>query len=241
MTTGLSTAVIILAAGSSSRMGKSENTAPKPFLDLNGFPVIYHSCQMFDKHPDVDHIVITLPKNKKSLYVDQIKKLPFRTRVSFIEGGSTRQGSSYNSLRFLKEQESAPDLVAIHDAARPFVSERMITEGLSMAKKYGAAQPAIDLTDTLVGHEKNKISDYYERDQLKGVQTPQCFSFSRIWQAHGEAAKKGLIATATDDAQLVFHLGYDVYIYQGSLNNFKITYQEDYERAKKYFLKLDLA
>ncbi len=222
---------IVLAGGTSSRM--QDYNQPKQFLPLGDQPLIAHSLQQFDRHPWIQHLVVAIADGEESPYIDLLRAIPLSRPLQVVIGGTTRQHSSFNSLQALHHLDNDIALVAIHDAARPFISQDMISQGLDLAHKHGAAEPSVPVTDTIVRQQGATIAEALKRDELVAVQTPQCFQFDLIWQAHQQAQTQSITDTS-DDALLIHRLGYTVHLFEGSLDNFKVTHPDDYAKAKDY-------
>lgn len=213
---------VILAGGIGSRMNSS---IPKQFLELDGKPLLAHTLCRFDRHPMIDGIVLVMHGD----HVDTgrciaddfgIKKL-----MKIIPGGSSRKQSSFNGVAALPEEES---YVLIHDAARPFVSERIITDCCNALEKYQAVSTVVKSTDTVyIVDEKGFIKDVPDRECVAMVQTPQCFHYDIIEKAHRLGAEEPEL-NFTDDASMIVHYGLaEVFCVQGEFENRKITNPED--------------
>ncbi len=207
---------VIVAAGSSTRMGFN-----KLAYSWNGKSVLRRSVEAFDGHPMIsDLVVVTGEDDTLARQAVQNCKKPCR----LVRGGATRAISVCSGVQAAQGQ-----MVAIHDAARPFVSETVITQALEKAAQMGAAAPAVPVKDTIkVAGADERIVDTPDRSTLYAVQTPQCFDralYLRAVQAAGDAE-------ATDDCQLVERLGLPVALTQGSYENYKITTPEDLKEEK---------
>ena len=149
--------------------------------------------------------------DKYSLKVDKI-----------VEGGAERQDSVYNGLKSLDNT----DIVLIHDGARPFLSERVIEEGISNARKHGAAAPGVMPKDTIKIKDENSFSkETLNRNELVAVQTPQVFKMELIKECHEKVKEEKKIVT--DDTMVVESYGHKVFLYEGEYTNIKITTPED--------------
>ncbi|QGU96516.1 2-C-methyl-D-erythritol 4-phosphate cytidylyltransferase [Clostridium bovifaecis] len=211
---------IIVAAGKGTRMNTGVN---KQFISLRNKPILYYTLQAFQNNSSIDEIVLVLAKNeieycKKSILdkykISKIKKV--------VEGGSTRRDSVINGL--LAAEGS--DIVLIHDGARPFVNNRIIEDGIKYANKYSACACGVEPKDTIKIKTKEGFSlNTPKRDTLFSVQTPQCFKYDLIVNAHKMALQDGI--EVTDDTMIVESYNHKVYLYEGSYNNIKITTPED--------------
>ncbi len=217
---------LILAAGSGTRMGNADK--PKQFLPIYGKPLMVHTIEAFEAHDEVDAIVIVT----NDIYIDQVKVWCKQYDLSKVKsvtaGGNSRQISVYNGLMAVKEiAKSDDDIILIHDAARPLISSRIISDNISSCKEFDAVDTVIKASDTIIRSQDEKtISDIPNRSELYQGQTPQTFKLSLILKAH-EAAKSGVVSNVTDDARLVLSLGKKVHLVEGSKQNFKITTFDD--------------
>jgi 2-C-methyl-D-erythritol 4-phosphate cytidylyltransferase/2-C-methyl-D-erythritol 2,4-cyclodiphosphate synthase len=213
---------LITACGRGSRL-LQENGIPKQYLPLLGVHMLRHSILAFLNHPKIDDVICIIHPDDLLLYENAVIGLDL---LNPVFGGETRQASIYNGLIALKEY--SPSKVLIHDGVRPFVSKRIINGILEKLETHPAVIPAIAVEDTLKKIGEGKIEWTLERENLWRAQTPQGFLYSDILHSH--TAFKDL--HFTDDSSLNEYAGIPVAIVPGSQNNFKITTQEDYERAK---------
>tara|TARA_B100000686_G_scaffold346667_1_gene433802 strand:+ start:1428 stop:2627 length:1200 start_codon:yes stop_codon:yes gene_type:complete len=214
---------IILAAGNSTRTGDKD----KMFLKLDGIPLIIHSISKFSNHKLIDYTIVVVSENKKLLMKEIIRQWDLKN-VLVVCGGERRQDSVLNALKEVRKNEifNKVKLVAIHDGARPFFSENLLSEGLDKAKKYHAAIPVIPMNDTVKIIDNNKfVQKTLDRSSVFIVQTPQIFSLSLITDAH-----QNRLQEFTDDASMVELLGNNVKVFNGEYKNIKITTTEDLEK-----------
>jgi 2-C-methyl-D-erythritol 4-phosphate cytidylyltransferase len=209
---------IIVAAGSGVRFGASN----KAFADLAGRPLVAYSLDTFQAATSIERIVLvagdhTLLEAQSLAATGQWDKFE-----RFVRGGLRRQDSVQSGLACIEALDS---LVAIHDAARPFVRVTDIDRCVSAAVKSGAAILAAPVTDTLKRVENDRILKTVPRDNLWAAQTPQVFAVEALQAALRAADERAL--TVTDEASLFEALGRDVVIVEGSSTNFKITVPAD--------------
>lgn len=202
---------VICAAGSSSRMGQDKLT-----MELGGKPVLLHSVMAMEKNSDIDGIVVVVHKDKLVQVSEVLHNCPKVKAV--VAGGDTRTESVANGLAALPDEAF---VVAVHDGARPFVTDRVITEAINAAKTYGAAIPAIPVKDTIKKAKGNTVSLTPDRSELMAVQTPQVFHKDILRAAISNVMADKL--TVTDDAQAVELLGLPVYLTPGDEKNIKLT------------------
>jgi 2-C-methyl-D-erythritol 4-phosphate cytidylyltransferase len=211
---------IIAAAGNGSRMGINFN---KQFIKVKDKPLLYYTLNAFDKNPSVDNIIITAKEDEIAFIKEEIVyKYKFNKVLAVIAGGKERQDSVFNALKCIRDF----DIVLIHDGARPFVSQEIIENGIKTAIKFGASACGVTPKDTIKLRGDNGFSSgTLNRAELFSVQTPQCFKYGLIFEAHKSAFEQGV--RYTDDTAAVESLGKDVYLYDGSYENIKITTPED--------------
>ena len=218
---------VLVAAGSSTRMGFD-----KLSFDLGGETVLHRSIRAFEQDPLVTEIVLVAGKNRA--FVEQ-QAADCTKPVQIVTGGTTRAESAKNGVL-----AAAGELVAVHDAARPFVSQAVITAALEAAARCGAAAPAVPVKDTIKAAARGNgkivpdaclVYTTPDRSTLYAVQTPQCFDRAEYLAALEEldAEKARLV---TDDCSLFELTGRPVELVQGDYANIKITTREDLPRAE---------
>jgi 2-C-methyl-D-erythritol 4-phosphate cytidylyltransferase len=220
---------IILAAGKGERM--LGTTVPKQFIKLKNKPILAYTLKAFQQCNRINGIVLVTNQDKQEYCRNKIvKRFGFSKVEKIVVGGETRQESSYNGIKALKNEKT--DIVLIHDAARPFVTEEIIIKCIEAAEEYGASDTCMSATDTIVKEKDGFIEEIPARSSLWCGQTPQAFRYELILEAH-EKARKDSFLKATDDATLVLRLGHKVKIVKGSYENIKITNPIDIKIAEK--------
>jgi 2-C-methyl-D-erythritol 4-phosphate cytidylyltransferase/2-C-methyl-D-erythritol 4-phosphate cytidylyltransferase/2-C-methyl-D-erythritol 2,4-cyclodiphosphate synthase len=228
-------AVIITAAGSSTRMG---GTVKKEFLPLNNGTVLSSCASAFlnalSKKYQITDFVITCRAGSENDARAAVSSLNY-AGFNFVTGGASRQESVFKGLLAVEASGSNPDIVMIHDGARPFVSEKIILEGVETALEYGASVPGITPTDTQKEiDESGMIVRHLVRSRLAAVQTPQNFDFEKLLEAHKKAAQQvkqmaagGIKKEFTDDTEIWGEFCGKVRVYEGDDKNIKITWPKD--------------
>lgn len=208
---------VIVAAGSSRRMGGIN----KLLLDLDGKTVLERTVEVFQKNPDINEIILTARQEDIKEYKALLSK--FKKVKNIVVGGETRQKSVANGIAACDDNCT---LLAIHDGARPLVTQQIISETVAAAKEYGAASCAVPVKDTIKIIDDNSfITDTPERSTLRAVHTPQCFDkklYCACVEKLGEKAKD-----MTDDCRLAELCGVKVKLTDSSYTNIKITTAED--------------
>jgi len=223
--------VILPAAGLGTRMGREKSgTSRKQFMLLEGAPVLIHTIRKFLRCPSVHEIVVALRAEDMDWARGLIHAEHPVKPVHVVEGGESRQESVQNALASL---DPATELVAVHDAVRPFIGTDLVEQVIQEAAHHGAAIVGIVPVDTVKQVHKNRIRSTLMREHLVLAQTPQEFRFELIQRAFAKAREDGF--TGTDESSLVERLEEgEVHVVQGSDRNIKITKPSDIELAQLY-------
>lgn len=227
-------AVIVPAAGLGTRMGKATaektGTSRKQFMLLEESPILLHTIRKFVSSPAVVEIVVALRAEDLDWVRDLLKKETFGKPVRLVEGGDSRQESVENALATLGP---ATELVAVHDAVRPFIELSVLEKVFSEAAENGAAIVGIVPVDTVKQVHRNKIRQTIPRERLILAQTPQVFRFDLLKQAFAKAREDGF--AGTDESSLVERLDQvEVSVIPGSDRNIKITKPSDMDLARLF-------
>ena len=235
--------VIIPAAGLGTRMAPvtSKGKSPsKQFTELGGTPILIHTIRKFAASPRVNEIVVALRKDEMSGFQERLRSdstSGVSTKTRLVEGGEHRQHSVANALATVSA--SADDVVLVHDAVRPFVTDEIVDEVIHGAEKFGAAIAGVPAVDTVKKVERTAdgalITATIPREHVVMAQTPQGFRYDVLKKAFAEAAADGFLGT--DEASLVERSGHEVAVVMGSPRNIKITTPGDMELAEFYLQK----
>jgi 2-C-methyl-D-erythritol 4-phosphate cytidylyltransferase / 2-C-methyl-D-erythritol 2,4-cyclodiphosphate synthase len=228
----MSVIAILVAAGRGRRIADepgSELNAPKQYADVAGRTVLARAIAPFVNHQGIDHVLAVIHADDESLYLPVAEGISIEKLLPAVHGGATRQASVFAGLRAIENRK--PELVLIHDAARPFVSTSDIDGVLGALAETSGAILAVQVVDTLK-KGAGLVSGTLPRDGLWRAQTPQGFRYPEILSAHDAAAASGR-SDFTDDASIAEFAGLDVALVAGSERNFKITSREDLARAEK--------
>jgi 2-C-methyl-D-erythritol 4-phosphate cytidylyltransferase len=232
--------VIIPAAGLGTRMGRGvpekEGISRKQFMLLNGSPILVHTIRKFVLSPLVSEIIVALRADDIQWANELFAQQGFSKTVRTIEGGETRQQSVENALTAIPPDT---ELVAVHDAVRPFIEIDTIEKVIQEAASTGAAIVGIVPVDTVKQVHRNKVRATLPRDRLVLTQTPQVFKTELLRQAFAKARQDLFIGT--DESSLVERLEQvEVSVVSGNDRNIKITKPADMELARLY-LSLETA
>ena len=218
-----SCSAVIVAAGSSQRMGSD-----KIMMKLGAMPVLARTVLAFENNEYVDEIIIVTKTEKLEEIADLCFKNGLHKVKQVVSGGATRMESALAGVSACRHEA---ELIAIHDGARPLLSQELITRTILAARDYRAAVPAVVSTDTLkTVDEKGFITGTVDRSVTRRVQTPQVFEADLIKGALTKAVEKGF--TLTDDCSAMDMMGVKTFVVEGELTNSKITTPEDMVTAK---------
>lgn len=217
---------IILAGGKGKRMG---GRVSKQYIEVNGKPILYYTLKRFIECKSIDSITLVLPEDEIEYCKKEILEKYSLNVDNIVIGGKERQDSVYNGLKSIVNTS----IVLIHDGARPFVSNRIIEEGIEFAKIYGASAPGVMPKDTIKIKDEDGFSvETPSRERLISVQTPQVFKFNTILKCHEKIKKDNIVVT--DDTMVAELYGNRVYLYDGDYTNIKITTPEDLILAERF-------
>jgi len=218
----MSVLVIIPAAGAGTRFG---TPIPKQFQPLAGKPLVQYIVERFLLSGLVEKIVVAV----SDALLATVKQAP-GDRVQFVAGGETRQQSVIAAFNAAGTEF---DVVAVHDAVRPFFRMRTFEALLDAARESGAALPALPITDTIHVTRDGKLSATVDRSNLVAAQTPQVFRYDVLRDALDQALRERF--DGTDEAGIAARYGYDVRVIPGDPFNIKITRPEDLAMAEAHF------
>jgi 2-C-methyl-D-erythritol 4-phosphate cytidylyltransferase len=237
---------IIPAAGLGTRMASAPSArnkkpgASKQFTELGGTPILIHTLRQFTGSPEVSEIYIALRGNEIEgfrIRLEKEAKDVFRKKIHLVEGGEHRQQSVANAMTVISAADD--DIVLVHDAVRPFVTEEIIHDVILAAQKHGAAIAGLPAVDTVKQVERTSdgalVTATLPRERVVMAQTPQGFRYDVLKKAFDEAAADGFLGT--DEASLVERSGHEVAVVMGSPRNIKITAPADMELAEFYLRK----
>lgn len=223
---------LILAGGSGTR---TEQEIPKQFFSVFEKPIILYTLGAFQKHPKVDAIIVSCLNGWQEIlrvYANQegITKLKW-----IVTGGKNGQESARIALEALRGECRDEDLVVIHDAVRPLVSQEVISDCIKSALHYGSGLAAVRCQETIMStNDGRKGNTGIDRNDIMRVQTPQAYCYGTVLNLHQKAIKNG-ICDAVYTNTLMLELGETLYFSKGSNKNIKITTMEDVDIFKAIY------
>lgn len=222
---------LILAGGTGTRLGAD---IPKQYIEVNGKPIISYCLDVFLRHPDIDSIQIVADKMWHGYISEHISSVKFK---GFSLVGKTRQLSIYNGLCDIRKFADDRDIVIIHDAVRPNVSDGIISECISATKKHDGAIPVLPMKDTVYLSENGSaISSLIPREKLFAGQAPEAFRLGRYIKANDILLPDDILKINGSTEPAVLY-GMDIAMIKGDEDNFKITTPADLQRFREMVIK----
>jgi 2-C-methyl-D-erythritol 4-phosphate cytidylyltransferase len=217
---------LVIAGGSGHRMGQD---VPKQFISVHDRPVIIYTMQAFQNHPSIDAIQVVCLDGWHDILRAYAKQFDIGKLIGITSGGRNGQASIRNGILALRERFSDDDIVLVHDAIRPMVSEDIISDCISKCQLYGSAVAAIPCAEAMIEtQDKATGHGVFDRDKLMRTQTPQAFPLGKLLWAHDEAQKRG-ITDSVASCTLMIELGETIHFSSGSEKNIKLTTVDDLE------------
>lgn len=222
--------VLIIAGGVGARMGQD---IPKQFINVYDKPVIVYTLEAFQKHPSIDAIEVVCLDGWHDVLWAYAKQFGIAKLENIVSGGKNGQDSIRNGLYDIASRHNgSDDIVLVHDAIRPMVSNDIISDNIRVCRQYGNAITVVPCTAAMLKtFDSLSTEEQVPRDNLKITQTPQAFLLQDIIAAHKEALKKG-ITNSVASCTMYIELGRKLYMSAGSEKNLKLTTAEDIEIFK---------
>lgn len=223
----MSNVAVIFAGGVGQRM--NTKTMPKQFLELHQKPIIIYTLEVFDKHPEIDGIVISCVAGWQEYLNSLIDKFRIRKVKAVVSGGETGQISIRNGVYKAHELYEEDSIVLIHDGVRPLIDQESISRNIACVKANGNAVMAAAAVETIATQEsgEEKAEDIFERSRCRMLRAPQSFLMKDIYETHKKAEAEGK-NDFIDSACLMRAYGYPIYTVEGSPENIKITTPMDF-------------
>lgn len=218
---------VIFAGGVGKRM--NSKVKPKQFITIQGKPIIIQTLEKFDKHKDIDAIVIACVYEWMGYLNELITQYCITKVRKIVPGGETGQLSIYEGLKVAKEiAGTKPSVVLIHDGVRPMISEKLISDNICSVMEHGSAITCVKVNETVLEVEDNgKIVDIPKRENSRLARAPQSFWLDDILKVH-EMAMIEEKYNFIDSCSMMRYYGNDLYLIEGSQDNIKITTPEDF-------------
>lgn len=206
-----------------------KNTAcPKQFLTLYGKPIIVYTLEIFQNHPDIDQIIVPCVEGWDEQLWDMARQFGITKLTQVVAGGRTSQGSKLSALRALQGVCREDDVILMHDAVRPLITQKVIDDNLACVRKFGNAITVDPFTETgIVSENGRTVEATIERQKLYIAKAPQCFYYRDALEAH-EKAETMPETTTIDTCTIMTVLGKTLHFVPCGSTNIKITTPEDY-------------
>ena len=229
----MSNIALIVAAGKGQR---TRQDIPKQFINVYDKPIIIYTLENFQKHPDIDSIVVSCLEGWHDILWAYAKQYKITKLKDIVMGGNTVQESYRNGIFSLRDKANKNDIVILHDGIRPMIDEAVLSDVIVTCRKYGNGVSSLPYNEQIF-RKKDEIStiEYINRDMLRRVQTPQAYLFGKLLWAYEKAfaEKIGIYGSSYANTMMV-DLGETLYFAGGSERNLKITTAEDIEIFKAF-------
>lgn len=220
---------LIIAGGVGARMGQD---IPKQFLTVNDRPVIVYTLEAFQRHPEIDSIAVVCVKGWESVLSAYARQFGITKLDCIVTGGENGQDSIRNGITELEQRHGRDNVVLVHDAIRPMVSEEIISDCIEKTRLHGNAISVVPCAEAMLTTSDALVSDgQYPRDRLKRTQTPQGFNLGFLCDLHRRALEAG-ITNSVASCTLMVEMGERVHFSLGSERNIKLTTVEDIDIFK---------
>lgn len=218
---------VIFAGGAGKRMHSKEK--PKQFLEMRGKPIIIHTLENFQKHPEIDGIIVVCIATWIDCMQSLIDNYNIKKVRQIVPGGATSQLSIFEGLKAVEKIVGDNDaIVLIHDGVRPLINARLISENIESVKQHGSAITTVAVTETIMEVEKNGLIVHIpKRDNSRLARAPQSFWLKEIIRMHRMALEEG-ITDYIDSCTMMQHYGKRMYLVDGPRDNIKVTTPEDF-------------
>lgn len=226
---------VLIAGGSGSRMGQD---LPKQFINVFDKPVIVYTLESFQRHPEIDKIVVVCIKGWEEVTRAYAKQFNIGKLITIVPGGESGQESIRNGVYSLEGIAQPDDLVVIHDGVRPLVDSAILSDVLRIARQHGNAVTSLPYNEQIFFVDPDNLStttEYIPREKLRRVSTPQAYRFDLLDSKYHEAFEKKIgIDGSNYTNTMMVQLGVRLYFAAGSEKNIKLTTKDNLEMFKAY-------
>lgn len=227
---------VIFAGGIGTRI--NARALPKQFLEIHGKPIIIHTLEQFEQHPEIDAISIAILATHR----EHLRRLINRYEITKVEwivdGGETGQVSRHRALQAVADTCPDDTVVLIHDGVRPLISPQLISENIETVSLRGSAITCTKFNETVVSSQSQRIADVIPRDHIYAAQAPQSFRLGEILGLYDRAVSEGEM-DSIDSCSLMFRYGHPIFRLDGPRSNIKITTAEDFYVCRALFELLE--
>ena len=221
----MSNIAIVFAGGTGTRM--NTKSKPKQFLELHGKPILVYTLEEFNKHQEIDGIILVVLNEWIEYCRALVSKFSLYKVKEITAGGVTAIESQRNGLRKACELYDKDSIVLIHDGVRPLIDAETISKNIDSVKKNGTAITVTPAIETItISNENNKVGQIIERSKVKMAKPPQRFKLGELWEVHCKAEKDNKVFI--DSASMMQYYGYSLFTIEGKPENIKITTPNDF-------------
>lgn len=225
---------LIFAGGVGSRMNHA--SLPKQFIKLYGKPIIIYTIEHFERHKDIDEIIVVCKSDLKEQLGEFLNEFNIKKVTHIIDGGETGILSIYNGLKLINDNYDKNSIVLINDGVRPLIDEWLISECIKSVKDKGNAISAAFATETIaLRTNKEEVGKVLNRNDCQMIKAPQCFFIKDAFTAYTKIIKNGKADDFIDTASIMQYCGYKLNIVSTSLKNIKITTPIDFYVFKAFY------
>jgi 2-C-methyl-D-erythritol 4-phosphate cytidylyltransferase len=207
---------------------------PKQFLEIHGKPIIIHTLEHFEAHPEIDAIAIAILAEYRDHMVKLLKRYEIEKVKWIIDGGATGQESRHKALKAVAAECPEDSIVLIHDGVRPLIDAKLITANIDTVREHGSAITCTKFNETVVSSKDDHIDDVIPRDHIYAAQAPQSFRLGEILSLYDRAVAEGEHDTI-DSCSLMHRYGHKIHRVVGPRSNIKITTAEDFYLCRTFF------
>ena len=225
---------VIFAGGIGSRM--NSKALPKQFLEIHGKPILIHTLEKFENHPEIDAIELATNPDWRDLTEKLLRKHEITKCQWVVNGGETGQESRHKALRAIAADVEDPSdvIVLLHDGVRPLINDTLISENIEMARTKGNAITCTKNNETVAVSADETITEVIPRDHIYAAQAPQTFHLDEILALYDLAVEEGE-TNSIDSCTLMATHGRQLFRVEGPRSNIKITTAEDFYVCRTYF------
>lgn len=220
---------VILAGGHGAR---TEQDIPKQFMNVYEKPLIIYTLENFERHPDIDGILVVCLEGWHEILRAYARQYHISKLKWVVSGGSDGQESTCKGIMALKDVCGKDDIILVHDAIRPFITQEVISDAIVKCRKYGSGLSAVRCQETIVRTDNGVSGNTgINRQEIMRVQTPQAYNYGKAVWAYEEAKRRGITGEVYINT-LMIRLGEEVFFSKGTEKNIKITMVDDLEVFK---------
>jgi 2-C-methyl-D-erythritol 4-phosphate cytidylyltransferase len=223
---------VIFAGGIGARM--NSRAIPKQFLEIHGKPVIIHTLEHFDAHPDIDGIAIAILAEYRDHLAELLKRYGIGKARWIVAGGETGQQSRHNALKAVAQDCPEDTIVLIHDGVRPLVNAELISTNIESVVMHGSGITCTKASETVISSGDHHIDAVIPRDHVYTAQAPQSFRLGEILSLYDRAVAEGE-HDIIDSCSLMHRYGRKLYRVDGPHSNIKITTAQDFYLCRTFF------